>query len=90
MQTATQSTSQGGGAASRGSLEHSTVTGHSHGEQASQALSPHREESEIDDFLGDSPKYDQDEGEGFATATGFDTDRASQVSGHGGGKQNRQ
>lgn len=52
MQTATQSNSQGGGVASRGSLEHSTVTGHSHGEQASQALSPHREEGEIDDYFG--------------------------------------
>ena len=40
-------------------------------------------------ILGDSSKYDQDEDEGFVTATGSDTEGTSQVSGQGGG-QNRQ
>ena len=94
MPSTNQATSQGGGAASIGSLEHSsTMTGPSRsneGEhfgttQANPALSTHREDSEIDAYPGDSPKYEEDdEDEGFHTAAGFETDRASQVSGHGG------
>ena len=89
MPLTNQATSQGGGAASIGILEkNSTMTGPSRGneDQVYPALSTHREDSEIDGYPGDSPKYEEDdEDEGFHTAVGFETDRASQVSGHGGG-----
>ena len=51
---------------------------------APSGLATHREDSEVEDYLGGSPKYDDDEDEGFITAGGFETDRASQASGHGG------
>ena len=49
-----------------------------------ERMSIHREDGEVDGYPGDSPKYDDDDDEGFHTAAGFETDRASQVSGHGG------
>ena len=51
------------------------------------AMATHEEDSELDGYLGDSPKYDEEEfeDEGFVTAAGGETDRASQASGHGGG-----
>ena len=47
-------------------------------------LETHREDSEVEDYPGGSPKYDDDDDDGFVTAGGFETDRASQASGHGG------
>ena len=54
--------------------------------QGYPTMATHQEDSELDDYLGDSPKYDEGEFEddGFVTAAGGETDRASQASGHGG------
>ena len=62
MQSATQSTSQGGGSASRGSLEHSIVTGQSHGELASQ-LSPKEVVQEYGYQNEEQPSDNEEEGE---------------------------
>ena len=105
MPSTTRATSQGGEAASVGSLGYSSVTHPSNvamwGSQTvfegltaeetmdvrfAERMSIHREDSEVDGYPGDSPKYDDDDDEGFHTAAGFETDRASQVSGHGGGR----
>ena len=55
-------------------------------DQGFLTMATHQEDSELDGYLGDSPKYDEEdfEDEGFVTAAGGETDRASQASGHGG------